>query len=50
MSIYMILLIIVLCTAGLASYFYHKTVDELNDDEREEVFTIWNEDLYKNKL
>jgi len=31
MNTYMILLIIVLCTAGLASYFYHKTVDELLD-------------------
>jgi len=49
MSIYMILLIIVLCTAGLASYFYHKTVDELND-EREEVLKVENEDVYKTKL
>ena len=29
MSIYAMLLIIVLCTAGLASYVYHKAADEL---------------------
>jgi len=31
MNIYMILLIIVLCIAGLASYVYHKAADELLD-------------------
>ena len=46
MSIYITLLIIVLLTAGLASYTYHKTVDELNDEERDEMFKVENEDLY----